>query len=142
VESERRTALSGRAFEENRIAKLVRPILVRVQFLIYPVKRLIISKGAEQFMVTRARLVSARKDRIHDGEPAEGTDPLRRESVPGRDVAVTRCSVLQRPDNRCADRHDPSASLASLLDRFRGGCRDAIGFIEWQQGVQRRIAGR
>jgi hypothetical protein len=70
----------GEPFDEHRVAKLVRPVVVSAQFLVYAGEGLVIDERSQQFVVTRAWLVRPRKHGIDDVESRGSADPVGRQS--------------------------------------------------------------
>lgn len=120
----------------------MRPVVVRFQLSIDPAKRHVIGKGSQQLVVACRRLVRPGEDGVDDRERTGYTNSSRRQTIPRSHHAIRSGGVLQRSDDRRADRDDASAGLARPRDRACGPGPDAIGLVEGQPGVEIRVAGR
>src|SRR6516164_6878216 len=89
-----------RAFDENRIAEFVRPILIRVEFTYHLSQGGIVGKGAEQLVVAAARLVGSGKNRVNNPQLGSRANSL--------------CSqILTRADEPSTARRAPGRALLS-----------------------------
>src|SRR5215831_10147794 len=122
---------SRRAFDEHRIAELVRLISIRVEFIYHLSQGGIVSKGAEQLVVAAAWLVGSGKNRVNNPQLGSRTYSL--------------CSqVLTRPDEpSTAGAHhgrahcdDAASACAGSPDCGGGHLGYAIRLIERQPKVE------
>ena len=102
----------------------------------------IIGEGPQQLEVTFAGLVHAGQDRIRDAERRFTPDAPARNSVPAPHAAVSVRCRLERADDGRPDGNDAPVFRLCALDRCRSVFRDAIGLVEREAQVERRMSGR
>lgn len=98
----------------------MRSVAAALELFVHAPQRGIVDKSAQQLVVARTGLVCPRKQHINDAQSTACTDRLGGEPFARGNGAVERGSVLQRPDNRCADRHDAAIARPRIMDRLRG----------------------
>jgi hypothetical protein len=109
---------------------------------VHATKGIIILKRAEQLVVARASFVRSGHDRVHDTEPGERADPLRRTSIARPDDTIPGCRMFQGTHHRRADGDHAPAPRAGRFDRSCRRRGDVIRLVERQKAVEIGIARR
>ena len=129
-------------FYKQRVAELVRPIVVLLRLRRHPRKHVILLKRAEEFIVARAALMHAGYDAVDNQQPRLRSDAARRHTASRPDVAPATCRVLERADDSRPERKDAAAALPGPVDERRGCRRNHVRLIERQQPIEIRISCR
>src|SRR5215831_7544642 len=126
---------SRRAFDEHRIAELVRLIFIRVEFIYHLSQGGIFSKGAEQLVVAAARLVGSGKNRVNNPQLGSRSDSLYSQ-IFTRPNEPSTAGVLQGAHHGGAYGDDAAPVCLGSPDYRRGRFGYAIRFIERQPKVE------
>ena len=103
-------------------------------------QRIVVLKGAQQFIVTGAPLVCP--GQIASTTRSRVSEPMRwrRDSSARTNGSIEACGVLDCPDDGRSDRNNaPIVALCALDERGGRGC-NFVRLIERQQGVEVRVA--
>src|SRR5437867_11474938 len=119
----------------------MRSIAVGIELVTCLPQRLIVSKGAQQLVMTGARCVRARDDRVNDPKPRGMADALRRDAETCAHAPVARCRVLERAHDRGANGYDAATVTPGAAKRKGGRCGNAIGFVERQASIELGVTG-
>src|SRR6266568_1432851 len=110
-------------------------IPVSVEFDIRALQHVFIRKRTQQPVMTRARLVDSREQRIDHAQAAGRVDALCGKALSSTHESIPRSGMLERTHDGCADRDDPPALRSRALDRPCSGVRDAVRLIERQAAI-------
>src|SRR4029450_8681696 len=83
----------------------------------------------------------ASEDRIHDAKRRFTSDAPARNSIPGPPAAVDVGCRLERADDARPDGDDAPFFRLRALDCCRSVLRDAIGLVEREPQVEKRMSG-
>jgi hypothetical protein len=118
----------------------VRSVAARFCLAVHPAQRIVVLKGAQQFIVTGAPLVSPGQNRIDDKKSRIGVDALRRHAAARTNGSIEACGVLDCPDDGCSDRNNAPIVALCAFDERSGRGRNFVRLIERQQCVEGRVA--
>ena len=99
-------------------------------------------KRLQQFVMTRARLVHARHERVDDRQPRLGSEPQRGEAGARSNVTLAVARRLEGAHDGRPDGDDAAASGAGLGYEYGRRRRDLVWFVERQTSIEVGIAGR
>ena len=132
------------ALQEDRIAELVRPVVVRFNRCAHLLQDRVAGEGAEKLVVALARLVDAADDGVDDAKPGRGTDPLRGDAAAGSKLA-TRSRVLHGAAHGGAESDDAPGLGAGLgpdsLNGSHRALRYPVRLVQRQPAVECGVAG-
>src|SRR6516164_345785 len=129
-------------FDEDRVAKLMCPVTVRVELFACSVQCSVVSESTQQFVVTRPRFMGTREDRVDDAEPAGRINSLVCQAIACTNVTAGNGTVLERAHDGCADGDDASAAGAGAVNGTSGGLGNTVRLVERKVPVQLLISGR
>ena len=106
-----------RCSQQQPLAELVREIAAHLRLSGHVPKHVIALKRPQQFVMTRARLVLSRDQRVDDSQSSSITDSLRRYPHAASHKPIACRGIFEGTHDGRADCDNTAAAIARLLDQ-------------------------